>query len=100
MSKTRRCWSEGFQAAEGAMRLPRRVWRTKEAARFESWAPRPRRAAPDDTKSRSRIELPIVAPMANVPSLSVVRDPARPKKLGRYELEECLGVEGGHETYR
>ena len=38
--------------------------------------------------------------MANVPSLSVVRDQARPKKLGRYELEECLGVEGGRETYR
>ena len=38
--------------------------------------------------------------MANVPSLSVVRDQARPKKLGRYELEECLGGEGGRETYR
>jgi hypothetical protein len=38
--------------------------------------------------------------MANVPSLSVVRDPAKPKKLGRYELEDCLGSEGGRETYR
>lgn len=44
--------------------------------------------------------LPILSPMANSPSLSLVRDPARPKKLGRYELEECLGAEGGHETYR
>ena len=55
---------------------------------------------PDDTQSRSRIQLPILALMANVPSLSVVRDQARPKKLGRYELEECLGAEGGRETYR
>ena len=38
--------------------------------------------------------------MANVPSLSVVRDQAKPKKLGRYELEECLGADGGRETYR
>lgn len=38
--------------------------------------------------------------MANVPSLSVVREQAKPKKLGRYELEECLGAEGGRETYR
>jgi serine/threonine protein kinase len=38
--------------------------------------------------------------MANVPSLSVVRDTAKPKKLGRYELEECLGAEAGRETYR
>ena len=38
--------------------------------------------------------------MANSPSLSLVRDQARPKKLGRYELEECLATEGGLETYR
>ena len=38
--------------------------------------------------------------MANVPNLSVVRDPGKPRKLGRYELEECLGAEGGRETYR
>jgi len=30
----------------------------------------------------------------------VVRDQGKPRKLGRYELEECLGVEGGIETYR
>jgi len=30
----------------------------------------------------------------------VVRDQGKPRKLGRYELEECLAVEGGLETYR
>ena len=30
----------------------------------------------------------------------MVRDQAKPRKLGRYELEECIGVEGGIETYR
>jgi len=30
----------------------------------------------------------------------VVRDQAKPRKLGRYELEECLGIEGAIETYR
>jgi serine/threonine-protein kinase len=38
--------------------------------------------------------------MPNAPRLSVVRDQARPRKLGRYELEECLGSQGGLETYR
>ncbi len=38
--------------------------------------------------------------MPNASRLSVVRDQARPKKLGRYELEECLGSQGGLETYR
>jgi hypothetical protein len=38
--------------------------------------------------------------MANAPRLSVVRDQTRPRKLGRYELEECLGAVGGIETYR
>ncbi len=38
--------------------------------------------------------------MANAPRLTVVRDQARPRKLGRYELEECLGVDAGIETYR
>ena len=55
---------------------------------------------PEDTQSRSRIQLPILPLMANVPSLSVVREQAKLKKLGRYELEECLGAEGGRETYR
>jgi serine/threonine protein kinase len=54
----------------------------------------------DETKSKSRIQLPILPLMANAPRLSVVRDQARPKKLGRYELEECLGAAGGIETYR
>jgi len=54
----------------------------------------------DDTQSKSRIQLPILPPMANATRLSVVRDQAKPRKLGRYELEECLGVEGGIETYR
>lgn len=54
----------------------------------------------DETKSKSRIQLPILPLMANAPRLSVVRDQARPKKLGRYELEECLGAVGGIETYR
>ena len=30
----------------------------------------------------------------------MVRDQAKPRKLGRYELEECLGIEGAIETYR
>ena len=38
--------------------------------------------------------------MPNAPRLSVVRDQARPRKLGRYELEECLSSQGGLETYR
>jgi serine/threonine-protein kinase len=38
--------------------------------------------------------------MANATRLTVVRDQAKPRKLGRYELEECLGVEGGIETFR
>jgi len=38
--------------------------------------------------------------MANATPLTVVRDQARPRKLGRYELEECLGVDAGIETYR
>jgi len=87
-------------ARAGALRLPRRVWRTNDIAQRESMAPRSRKEVPDDTQSRSRIELPMLPLMANVPSLSVVRDQARPKKLGRYELEECLGAEGGRETYR
>lgn len=57
-------------------------------------------AEPDDTQSKSRIQLPILALMANATRLSVVRDQAKPRKLGRYELEECLGVEGGIETFR
>ena len=38
--------------------------------------------------------------MANATPLTVVRDQAKPRKLGRYELEECLGVDAGIETYR
>ncbi len=38
--------------------------------------------------------------MANVPNLAVVREPGKPRKLGRYEIEECLGAESGRETYR
>jgi serine/threonine protein kinase len=38
--------------------------------------------------------------MANAPSTSAVRDQARPKKLGRYELEECLGTAGSVDTFR
>jgi serine/threonine-protein kinase len=57
-------------------------------------------AEPDDTQSKSRIQLPILALMANATRLSVVRDQAKPRKLGRYELEEYLGVEGGIETFR
>jgi len=38
--------------------------------------------------------------MANAPRLSVVLDPAKPRKLGRYELEECLGSADGLETFR
>jgi hypothetical protein len=38
--------------------------------------------------------------MANANRLSVVRDQVKPRKLGRYELEECLGIDGGIETYR
>ncbi len=55
---------------------------------------------PDDNQSKSRIQLPILPLMATAPWLSVVRDQAKPRKLGRYELEECLGNEGGIETYR
>jgi serine/threonine protein kinase len=54
----------------------------------------------DDTQSKSRIQLPILPLMANATRLTVVRDQAKPRKLGRYELEECIGVEGGIETYR
>jgi hypothetical protein len=54
----------------------------------------------DDTQSKSRIQPPILSLMANATRLTVVRDQAKPRKLGRYELEECLGVEGGIETYR
>jgi serine/threonine protein kinase len=54
----------------------------------------------DDTQSNSRIQLPILPLMANATRLTVVRDQAKPRKLGRYELEECLGVEGGIETFR
>jgi serine/threonine protein kinase len=56
--------------------------------------------ARDDSQSRRRIEPPILSLMPNAPRLSVVRDQARPRKLGRYELEECLGSQGGLETYR
>jgi serine/threonine protein kinase len=38
--------------------------------------------------------------MATATKLAAVRDLAKPRKLGRYELEECLGAEGGIETYR
>ena len=38
--------------------------------------------------------------MAQAPRLSVVSDPSRPRKLGRYELEERLGGEDGVETFR
>lgn len=38
--------------------------------------------------------------MANAPRLSAPPDPARPKKLGRYELEDRLGGEDGAETFR
>jgi eukaryotic-like serine/threonine-protein kinase len=69
-------------------------------ARLESSTLWPRTVDPDDTQSRSRIQPPILSLMANLPNLSVVRDQARPKKLGRYELEESLGAEGGRETYR
>jgi eukaryotic-like serine/threonine-protein kinase len=54
----------------------------------------------DDTQSKSRIQLPILPLMANATRLTVVRDQAKPRKLGRYELEECIGVEGAIETYR
>jgi serine/threonine protein kinase len=54
----------------------------------------------DDSQSRSLIRLPILAPMANAPMLSVVRDQTRPRKLGRYELEESLGAGDGLETFR
>jgi serine/threonine protein kinase len=54
----------------------------------------------DDTQSKSRIQPPILPLMANANRLTVVRDQAKPRKLGRYELEECLGIDGGIETYR
>src|ERR1700690_2971020 len=84
----------------GAIRLPRRVWRIQDMARRESSTPCPRMAERDDTQSKSRIQLPILPLMANATRLTVVRDQAKPRKLGRYELEECIGVEGGIETYR
>jgi serine/threonine protein kinase len=54
----------------------------------------------DDTQSKSRIQLPILSLMANANRLTVVRDQAKPRKLGRYELEERLGSEGAIETFR
>lgn len=38
--------------------------------------------------------------MANAPRLSVAPESSRPKKLGRYELEERLGGDEGVETFR
>ncbi|HEX7508775.1 MAG TPA: PEGA domain-containing protein [Polyangia bacterium] len=38
--------------------------------------------------------------MANATRLTAIRDQGKPRKLGRYELEECLGIEGGIETFR
>lgn len=54
----------------------------------------------DETQSNSRIQLPILAPMANATRLTAIHDQGKPRKLGRYELEECLGSEGGIETFR
>jgi hypothetical protein len=54
----------------------------------------------DDTQSKSRIQPPILSLMANANRLTVVRDQAKPRKLGRYELEERLGSEGAIETFR
>jgi serine/threonine protein kinase len=54
----------------------------------------------DETQSKSRIQLPILALMANATRLTAIRDQGKPRKLGRYELEECLGTEGGIETFR